>query len=207
MTHAGTTATKFAIIIIFLIMLSAPLSAAYNNNTEYVDDTGNWAFTFYPALSAYSAIVTSVIYSENRAFIAGFSLEVEHRLNSYFSIPAEIRVIAMDTKDAYVNMLGLAPGIRFYPAGEAMKGLFFGHYIQFVFGRADGFNNMDNYDRIYFGLPHEYISTTWIGYRFLFTDFHFELSIGFAAFYPIENRERESFFAAGYAGLGFGVIF
>ena len=184
--------------VIVLLVLGLLMFVGKNIFANETTDK-DWAFTFYPIGTIYASNNYSLLLSG----------EVEYKINNYFSFPIEIRYMGMIVpfeEVSSVHVLALGPGFRFYPQGRGISGFFIGHYLQFIGGVYDSPNGkVYGYE----GIPKYYISTSWLGYRWLFEKWHLEISVG--AFDVLFIKEKDEMFGRNVVipliGLGCGISF
>lgn len=199
---------------VLVIFFSANLfSEEVDTSVSNQDNDLHWAVTVYPFTTAYVALISQ--YFDSSSPWIYISAEMEYKLNRFLSLPAEMRYYHFTFDEILsdnvisVNIFAIGPGLRLYPQGVGMKGFFIGHYIQFMFGNISGSKDFDEINKsVYVGLPKYYLSTTWLGYRWQFDSFHFELSAGVLGYFPVteKNAPEGAIVFAGF-GMGFGTSF
>lgn len=204
---------KLFFVLIVLSVSNKDLFSETGCGSDYTGRNPDWAFTIYPVSTlccAFASILMKDFFTYT--YLSG---EVEYKFNKYFSFPVELRYIRFHYNNFFTddektfNLFSAGPGLRFYPEGKGIKGVFIGHYIQFIYGCNKGMkDNKEFNDSGYIGLQDHYISTTWVGYRWMFKRVHLEASYGFMGSYPIEGRdEKKRLHMYMMIGLGFGLSF
>lgn len=155
-----------------------------------------------------------------------YSGEVEYRLSPNLSIPFEIKYLSFGVGDDWnFESLGIGPGLRYYPAGEGMKGVFVGPYLNYLSQSKTfkyTYNPLTGETREA-GISNSGISiAAWFGYRVLAGPVVIEFSTGFG-YYAVSEAEvtykdylgvthTETYSGTGasgfgWTGLGIGVGF
>ncbi len=150
-----------------------------------------------------------------------YSFEAEFKLSQELSLPLEIKVFAPSSSSWDTTFLSIGPGLRFYPAGNGLQGVFVAPYVSFLSASFEYEYLYDTGDyRKASGSAAGFSLSAWFGYRILAGPVLFEFSTGFG-FYSISGEvtyknstgltrtEEYSGMYSGFTwnGLGLGVGF
>jgi hypothetical protein len=164
-----------------------------------------FGFALYSPEVSSLALMTKILY---------VSAEAECNVSRYVSIAMEMRyfyepkrvvdeetVHQPDGSVSFRNVYqqsqtfyGFGPGLRLYPAGEGMQGVFLAMYYQMLIGTKHGLSDVFEYR----------IATSWVGYRMMFESIYIEMAAG--AVYS-SRLYRVNPQVLPLLSLGFGVCF
>jgi hypothetical protein len=222
----GTLKNKSGLVqifisVIFVMSLCGNLFSEEIDNAAVWNSDPDWSLTIYP-LSTASIALLSTLLTDGKPWIY-VSAEAEYKLNRFFSIPVEVRYFRakhtewiLTQTEVSMELFMVGPGLRLYPQGIGIRGAFIGHYIQFMYSSEKkkfnkdifGEGAVDENESGYDGLPGNYLSFTWIGYRWqLDKHFHVESSMGVFGTLPIKDRDKSGLFTFAGIGLGLGIMF
>jgi hypothetical protein len=168
------------------------------NSPQKEDDWSHkkYSFTIYPFHTLW--FLPSVFGDDDEKLLY-ISLENEIVISRYFSFACEYRYVGYsDVTAAFAS-----PGMRIYPDGKGINGLFFGLYYEGLFGYYHHDNNK------FFSLGNKaLLLSSWFGKRWTWDSVHLELGTGIAFLKTYKDSEiyddLPSFFWTGIsAGIGF----
>jgi hypothetical protein len=167
------------IICVSGLCISCFLSPAYSDDASSRSYVDKISLTIYPlsnigfSLTQLGDDGSSVPFFLKTLYL---STEIEYSFSKYISFATELKAVKNRYEDQTIFIVG--PGFRFYKSGNGMQGLFIGHYVEFWKNTYDKRNDKHGHYS-YNGVPHEYISTTWIGYRSYIENIVLEGAFGF----------------------------
>lgn len=192
------------IIFVILLFTICQFTFADSDDSSYNSDSyiNKLSVTIYP-LSDVGYALTKLSSDSGNIFskMYYFSAEIEYSAFKYISFSSEFKA-AYNVYDNQTFFI-VGPGVRLYSRGNGMNGFFIAHNIEFW---ANDYRENDGY--LYNGIPYEYISTSWLGYKACFNNIIIETSLGIYNQFNI-SRKNEPVISGNtiniFPIIGFGV--
>lgn len=202
-----------------------PTNAVTKEGADTADDgTGKrGSLTLFPVTTILGTFAAGTAGSKGEYGYL-FSMEGEYSLGKKISLTYDFRYAAVrygsdwDTNEYVKKTYCITgPGIRYYPAGNALQGMFLGLYEEWYIYNKRRESSIRSYSSI---ASRGLVSTVWVGYRAVAAKrFFWELSTGVmfynlretrktpdTAGYHSEQKWKRGFFPAGI-GFGTGIYF